>query len=94
MSINDECSSPISMEVGVSQGSGLSLFSFIIFINDFVKFSSILNFLLHADDSTLYFSSPNLQSLLEIVNNELQKVTKWLHTNKTTVNTGKSKYIV
>ena len=89
-----ECSSLIFMELGVTEGSCLSPFSFIIFINDFVKYSSVLNLILYADESILYFSLPNLQSLFEIVNNELQKITKWLHTNKLIVNTGKSNYIV
>ena len=87
---NEERSSLISLELGVAQESGLSPFSLIIFINDFVRCSSILNFILYADDSTLFFSSPNLQSLFGTVNNELQKVTKWLHTSKVTVNTAKS----
>ena len=82
------------MELGVAQRSGLSPFLFIIFVIDFVKCSSILNFILYADDSTLQISLPNLQSLFEIVNIELQKVTKWLHTNELVVNTGNSNYIV
>ena len=89
VSIKDESSSLILMELGVAQGSGISSFLYVIFITHFVKCSSILNFILYADDSTLYFSSPNLQYFFEVVNNELQKVTKWLRTNKLTVNTGK-----
>ena len=89
VSVNDKCSSFISVELGVAHGSGLPPFLFIIFVNNFVKCSSILNFL-YADDSTLYFTSSNLQSLFEFVNYELQNATKWLHTNKLTVNSGKS----
>ena len=74
------------MELGVVQGSGLSPFLYIILLNDFVKCSPLLTFILYAADSTLYFSSSNLQPLFEIVDNELQKVTKWLHTNKLTGN--------
>ena len=82
------------MELGIAQGSGLYPLLFIKFINDFVRCSSILSFILYADDSTLYFSSPNSQALYHTVKIQLQKVTKWLHTNKLTVNTGKSNYIV
>ena len=42
----------------------------------------------------LYVSSPNFQSLYDTVNIGLQKVTKWLHTNKLTVNNDKSNYVV
>ena len=82
------------MELCVAQGSGLSPFLFNTFINDFVKCSTKLIFILYADDSTLSFSSQNLPSFSETVNSELQKVAKWLHTNKLTVNTGISNYIV
>ena len=82
------------MELGVAQGSGLSPFLFIKFIKDFLRCSHIFNFVLFADDSTLYFSSPKLQSLYDTVNIELQKVTKWLHTDKLTVHTRRSNNFV
>ena len=67
---------------------------FNIFISDFVRCSSILNFILYSDDSTLYFSSPSLQALFDIVNNKSQKFTNLAHTNKLTVNTRNSNYII
>ena len=76
------------MELGVVPGRGLSPF-FIIFINDFVRFSPKLIFL-YADDSTLYFSSSKMQSPYVTVNIELQKFIKWLHSIKVTFNIGKS----
>ena len=44
--INEECSSLNSVELGLAQRNGLSPFLLILFVNDFVRFSPVLNFIL------------------------------------------------
>ena len=78
---------------GVPQGSLLGPLLFIVYINDFHFSSDILSFILFADDSSLYYSHKNSQTLLETVNFELSKVTLWIQANKLSLNLQKDKII-
>ena len=62
------------------------------YINDIVHSRKLFKFILLADDSTLYFSHPNLDSLIAIVNEELDNVRKI--NNKLTLNLEKTHYII
>ena len=52
------------LNVGVPQGSILGPLFFIIFINDFDKLNLSSKLVLFADDSTLYLSGNNIETLL------------------------------
>ena len=92
--VNDAKSHTQNIECGVPQGSILGPLLFIIYINDFHRSSSILSFILFADDSNLFFSHPNPHALLNIVNAELKKVTEWIKANKLSLNLLKTKYML
>ena len=62
---------------GVPQGSILGPFLFILYINDIVNTTSLLELILFADDTTLLFSHPEIDSQNNIFNNELQKICNW-----------------
>ena len=66
----------------VPQGSVLGSLLFIIYINDIVNTSSVLNYVLFADDNNLFASHKNLDTLIIILNKELDKVSNWLKVNK------------
>ena len=91
--INGTLSSLEYMKCGVPQGSILGPLLFLIYINDIVQSSSILKFILFADDTTIFFSgkpSPSFQNTLNI---ELDKVNSWLNCNKLSLNVEKSKIL-
>ena len=67
---------------------------FILYINDFQNASSLLSFILFADDSNIFFFHRDPQTLLDIVNNELKFVQDWIHANKLSLNIKKTQYMV
>ena len=78
---------------GVPQGSILGPLLFLIYINDTSRVSSKLNFYLFADDKNILYAINNLKSL-ESVKEQLRKVCEWLNTNKLSLNTSKSNFVV
>ena len=54
---------------------------FLIYINDFTNASKVINFLMYADDTTLYccLEDINSDNKEQILNNKLQRVHSWLN---------------
>ena len=50
--------------------------------------------ILFADDTCLIFTAPNLASLTTIMNTELQNLSNWFDSNKLTVNSSKSNFLI
>ena len=92
--LNDHTSNMQNVNCGVPQGSLLGPLLFIIYINDFCKSSDVLSFILFADDSNLFYSHRNPNSLVNVVNSELEKVTQWIKANKLSLNLQKNKYML
>ena len=78
---------------GVPQGSVLGPLLFLIYINDIVNSSNIFKFILFADDTSLYYSCKNVQTIEVIINQELAKISEWLSANRLSLNVGKSKLL-
>ena len=74
--LNGESSTMSPVVCGVPQGSILGPLLFILYINDIVKCSDILNFILFADDINLFYSNKNLNELTLIVNCKLCKLSE------------------
>ena len=94
VSLNQQNSSLKEIEYGVLQGSLLGPLLFIVYINDFSRSSDVLSFILFADDSNVFFSHNNPNTLVHTVNSELQKVTQWIRANKLSLNLQKTKYML
>ena len=54
----------------------------------------MMNFYLFADDTSLFYSHKNINTLEEVVNVELGCIQDWLVANKLTLNTNKSNFMI
>ena len=79
---------------GVPQGSILGPLLFILYVNDIVHTSKLLDFILFADDTTILYSSENISSKIRLINRELGEVSNWFKANKLSVNSSKTNYMV
>lgn len=77
---------------GVPQGSILGPLLFLIYINDLHNASSLVNLILFADDTNLFYSHINIKTLFETVNLELDLINEWFKANKLSLNVKKTKY--
>ena len=84
------------IRTGVPQGSILGPLFFSICINDLIKSSNLFNYLMYADDTTLYFNLEDIDSvnMNESINIHLEKINVWLKLNKLTVNVSKTKFMI
>ena len=93
---NGETSNMLEIRTGIPQRSILGPLFFSICINDIVTASAIFNYIMYADDTTLYC---NLEDFVDYdtetaINRELQKINLWLQQNKLTLNVDKTKFMI
>ena len=91
--LNGILSSSKDINISVLQGSILGPILFLCFINDLPN-CTLLSSFLFADDTAVLASHKNLNELVTLVNNELQKISNWLRSNRMAINVSKTKYIL
>ena len=79
---------------GVPQGSILDLQLFLIFINDLCHSTPLLEAILFADDTNLFYSHNKVKELFRTMNAELSHLNDWFCANKLSLNTDKTNYVL
>ena len=90
---NDASSTHSLIKHGVPQGSILGPLLFLIYVNDIEKSSTKFDFIMYADDTTLFFTQPDLKDMQENINVELHNISKWFKANKLILNLTKTCFI-
>jgi len=79
---------------GVPQGSVLGPTLFLLYVNDMPNASKVLNAILFADDTNLFYSGNNIEYMCEIVSNELMHLNQWFIVNKLSLNINKTNFMI
>lgn len=80
--------------LGVPQGSILGPILFLLYINDISDIFTHSKTILFADDMTLYLTGPHPEQLITTVNTELHQLYRWCISNRLTINTDKTYFML
>ena len=80
------------MKCGVPQGSILGPLLFLLYVNDLKNASSVLDPIMFADDTNLFYTHSNIRNLFSSMNEELASINQWFTSNKLSLNAEKIKY--
>ena len=87
-------SSEEDVTCGVPQGSVLGPLLFIIYTNDLPNALRDSSCILFADDTTIYQSSTNINTIVNKLSLELDHLTDWFRANKLSLNVAKTNYMI
>ena len=100
MQLDNVKSKSHAITCGIPQGSVLGPLLFNIYINDITEASTKFDFIMYADDTTLTSTLENFGKITDVaslereLNEEISKIYCWLLSNRLTLNTAKSKFMI
>ena len=83
-----------TVKCGVPQGSILGPLLFLLYINDLQFASDLLDPIMFADDTNLFYSNKDINTAFLKVNDELQKINEWFIFSKLSLNVKKKQILV
>ena len=83
-----------AIEIGVPQGSCLGPLLFLLYVNDLPFALKKVHAAMYVDDTTICYSSDNIEDLNAVVNAELTCLNEWLCCNKLSLNIVKTQVTV
>jgi retron-type reverse transcriptase len=94
VSFNGHVSQISDIKCGVPQGSILGPLLFLIYMKDISNASSLLHFIMFADDTNVFMSNKSIDVLIKTINVELKHVGEWFKANKLSLNLQKTNFIL
>ena len=83
-----------TIKCGIPQGSILGPLLFLLYINDLSHVSKILSSFLFADDTNLFLTGVDINTMVDIINTELHSISQWLKANKLSLNIDKTNFML
>ena len=94
VSVNSCNSEAMNVVCGVPQGSILGPKLFILYVNDICNVSSLLRFVLFADDTNIFLSGDDVKEISNTLSKQLDKLNSWFAANKLSLNVSKTNYMI
>ena len=82
------------MKCGVPQDSILGVLLFLSYAKDLKNSSSVLDPIMFADATNLFYTHSNIQKLFSTMNEELASIDEWFTSNQVSLNAKKAKYFL